>query len=96
MAASPLASRGTIRGRKCYVTRAFSRIPKTGDKITSGCLTPAFSGGHKWTEVLCNPCVLGGSPQKGTKSGVAASPLPSRGPTSERKCYTTPAFSGAP
>ena len=25
---------------------------------------------------------------------MAASPLPSRGPTTERKCYVTPAFSG--
>ena len=32
--------------------------------------------------------------QRGTKSEVAASPLPSRGPKRGRKCYVTPAFSG--
>ena len=36
-------------------------------------------------------------PQKvGTKSEVAASPLPSPGPTSGQNCYITPAFSGVP
>ena len=37
-----------------------------------------------------------GSTAKGTKSKVATSPLPSRGPASGRKCYVTPAFSGVP
>ena len=39
-----LPSRGATSGRKCYVTPAFSGVPKQGDKIRSGCLTPAFSG----------------------------------------------------
>ena len=43
--------------------------------------TPAFSGIPK---------------QRGTKSEFATSPLPSGGPTSGRKCYVTPAFSGIP
>ena len=30
-----------------------------GDKITSGYITPAFLGPHKWVELLQNPCVLG-------------------------------------
>ena len=34
--------------------------------------------------------------QRGTKSEVAASPLPSRGPKRGWKCYVTPAFSGIP
>ena len=34
--------------------------------------------------------------QRGTKSKVDASPLPSRGPKRGRKCKTTPAFSGIP
>ena len=34
------------------------------------------------------------SPEKVTKSELAASPLPSRGPISGRNCYVTPAFSG--
>ena len=37
-----------------------------------------------------------GSPNKGTKSELAASPLPSRGPKRGRKCYVTPTFSGVP
>ena len=32
----------------------------------------------------------------GTKSKVATSALPSRGPTSGRGCYITPVFSGPP
>ena len=35
---------GPKRGRKCYVTPAFSGVPNKGDKIRSGYLTPAFSG----------------------------------------------------
>ena len=31
----------------------------------------------------------------GTKSELAPSPLPSRGPTSGRECYVSPAFSGS-
>ena len=37
-----------------------------------------------------------GSPTRGTISEVAASPLPSRGPTRGRICYATPAFSMVP
>ena len=75
---------------------AFSGVPKQGDKIKSGYLTPAFSGAHIRAEVLRDPCVLSGSPSKGTKSKVATSPLPSRGPTKGRTCYVAPAFSGVP
>ena len=130
MSASPLPSPGPTRGRKCYVTPAFPVVHTQGDKFRRGCLTPAVSGGQKWTEVLRNPCVLRG-PQtggqnhkwvphpcllggpkegksamqplhswgylnKGTKSEVAASPLPSCRPTRGRKCYLTLAFSGVP
>ena len=35
-----------------------------------------------------------GSPTKGTKSELATSPLPSRGPKRGQNCYATPAFSG--
>ena len=49
-----LPSRGPTNGRKCYLTLAFSRVPKQGDKIRSGRLTPALSRAHKWTKVLCN------------------------------------------
>ena len=44
--------------------------------------------------MLCHPCILGHPKQRGTKSHVATSPLPSRGPKRGRKCYVTPAFSG--
>ena len=63
MAASPLPSRGPKKGRKCYVTPAFSGIPNAkrgeqnqkwsstkGNKIRSGYLTPAFPGAQKRAE----------------------------------------------
>ena len=62
---SPLLSLGRRIRWKCYVTPAFSGHPKIGDKIRSGCLTPAFPGAHKWVEVQCNPYVSGGPQKKG-------------------------------
>ena len=41
--------------------------------------------------MLCHPCILGGPQQRGTKSEVATSPLPSRGPKEGGN-----AFSGVP
>ena len=35
VAASPLPSQGPKRGWSCYVTPAFSGVPKEGDKIRS-------------------------------------------------------------
>ena len=93
---SPLPSQGPTSGRKCYVTPAFSVVPRQGNKIRSGWLTPIFSGAHKRAEVLRNPCILADPQTKGTKSEVAASPVPSRGLTRGQKCYVTPAFSGVP
>ena len=124
-ATSPLHSRGSPKtwgskselvgptsGRKCYITPAFSGIPKdVGDKIRIG-------GAHKWVEMLHHPCILG-YPQRhgeqkqnwwGPEVGRnATSPLHSRGspktwgtnselvrPTSGRKRDITPAFSGIP
>ena len=46
--------------------------------------------------MLRNPCILGDPQQRGTKSVVATSTLPSRGPKRGRNCYATPAFSGIP
>ena len=56
MAASPLPSEGSNRGRKCYATPAFSEVPNSKheeqnlnwfptkkSKISIGCLTSAFS-----------------------------------------------------
>ena len=31
-----------IRFFQCYITPAFSGVPNKGDKIRTGCLTPAF------------------------------------------------------
>ena len=124
-ATSPLHSRGSPKsrrtkselvgptsGRKCYITPAFSGVPKVkGDKIRIG-------GAHKWAERLHHPCILGAPQRQGGQNqnwwgpqvgGNATSPLHSRGspksrrtkselvgPTSGRKCYITPAFSGLP
>ena len=64
LATSPLPSRGRKRGQKCYVTPAFSGVPKQGNEIRSGHPTPAFwlvSGERKWAETLRHPCILGGT-----------------------------------
>ena len=70
--------------------------PTKGSKIRMGCLSHAFSGAQKWAEVLRHPGVLEGPKQWGTKSELAASAMPSRGPKSGWKCYVTPVFSGVP
>ena len=77
----PYLLRGRRR-RKCYVTPAFSGIPnaKRGEKIRSGCLTPAFSRARKRAKMLCHPCILGGPQTKGDQI---------------RSGYLTPAFAGA-
>ena len=72
--------------------------PSAGNKIRSGYLTPIFWEAQKRAEMLHHPCILGG-PQglaRGTKSEVATSILPSKGPKRGLKCYITPAFSGVP
>ena len=78
--ASPLPSRGPIRGRKCYVTPALWGFPnaKRGDenrkgsptkenRIGSGCLTPTFSGAQKRAEILRHPCILGAAQRQGRR-----------------------------
>ena len=88
-ATSPLRSRGSpnkggqnqnwpTSGRKCYITPAFLGIPKQrGTKS---------EWGHKWTEMLHHPCVLGDPQIKEDKirigpqvGGNTTSPLHSRG-----------------
>ena len=57
---------GPKKGRKCYITPAFSGDPQTnGDKIRNGCLNPAYWGAHKWAEMLRHPCFLGDPQQRG-------------------------------
>ena len=63
--ASLLPSCGPTSGRKSYVTSSFPEVPEQGDKIKSGCLTPFFSGGHKWTEVKRYARILGGPQTRG-------------------------------
>ena len=76
---------GPKRGRKCYVTPTFSGVPnvKHGEQ------------NQKWSPTKGNK-IRSGPQQRGTKSEVATSPLPSVGSKRGRKCYVTPTFSGVP
>ena len=95
---------GPTSGQECYITPAFSGVPKKGDKIKVGqqvggnATSPLHSRGsptkgtkskwaNKWAEMLHHPCILGGPQQRGQNQSR---------PTSGRKCYITPAFSGVP
>ena len=93
-ARSPLHSRGSP------TRSAGSKNPKwsltKGNKIRGGCLAPTFSGAQKRAAMLRHPCILGDPQQRGTKSEVDASPLPSRRSKRGRRCYATPIFSGVP
>ena len=99
---SPLPSRGPKRGRKCYVTPAFSGgpNPKRGEHNQKWPPHPCLLGGPKEGRNATSP--LGAwrwrsqRPAQGAKSEVATSPLPSRRPKRARKCYVTPAFSEFP
>ena len=94
MDTSPLPSRGHKRGRNCYVTPAFSGVPKAKRRgtIRSGYVIPACLGGKKWAQLL-RKC---GEKSAGGKSEVATSILPSQGPRRRRKWYVTAACSGVP
>ena len=109
VATSPLPSRGPKRGRKCFITPAFSGIPNIGEHNLKWLPHPCLLGGPKEGGNVTSPLHSRGSPmpsarskirsgpqQRGTKSEVATSPLPSRGPKRGRKCFITPAFSGIP
>ena len=77
-------------------TRILGGPQTTGGEIRSGYLTPTFSGAKKRAEMLRQPCILGGRKQRGMKSEVATSPLPSRRPKRGRKCCVNPTFLGVP
>ena len=96
MATSPLPSRWPKRGHNCSVTPKFLGILHKGDKNRIGYPPPPLLGAHNREEVLRNPTLLGGGHQRGTKSEVAISPLPSPGPKRGRNCYVTLAFSRPP
>ena len=74
--------------RSGYLTRAFSGGPKEGGNGTS----PPHSREYpiKWSKTKPGP------QQRGTKSEVATSPLPSQGPKEGQNSYVIPAFSGIP
>ena len=91
---SPLPFWGPKVGWNCYVTPMPPGSPKGGDKIRSGYIHPAFS----WAKVggiAMQPLFPRGIPKMGTKSEVASSPLPFRGPKVDWNCYVTPVFSGS-
>ena len=54
VAASPMPSLRPKRGQISYITIVFSGVPNKGDKMRSGCLTPAFSWAHKRADFLPN------------------------------------------
>ena len=88
---------GPKEGRNATPSLHSRRSPNTeGDKVRIVCLTLAFSGAHKWAEMLDHPCILQDYQQRGTKSEVGTPSLPSRGPKRGQKCYITPPFSAIP
>ena len=83
-------------GRDGYKTLAFLGLLTQGGKIRRGYFTPTCLGAHMWAEGLHNPCLLRGPQKGGTKSEVATSLLPSRGPTHGWKAYIAHASFGVP
>ena len=58
-------SRGPKRGRKCYVTTAFSGVPDKGGRSQKWLPHPAFSGAQKRAEMLRHPAFSGVPKQRG-------------------------------
>ena len=107
MATPPLPSRGPKRGRTCYTTPAFYGIANaySGEQNKKWLPHPCILRGPKEGGNATSPLHSRGSPtpragskmrtrpqQRGTKSKVATSPVPSRRPKTGPKCYVTPAF----
>ena len=104
---SPLPSRRPKRKQKCYVTPPFSGIPNAkrgerknqkwsptnGNKIISGCLTPAFSEAQKRAEMRRHRCILG-DPQRQARGTKNQKWSPTKG-NKIRSGYLTRAFLGA-
>ena len=72
------------------------RIPNMGEKHQKWLPHPCLVGGPKEGGNAPSSLHSRGPQQKGTKSEVDTSPLPSRGPKRGRKCYVALAFSGIP
>ena len=87
LAASILPSGGTKRGRKCYITPAFSGVTNKGDKSKQA---------QKRAKLLHHPCILGGPQTRGNKIRIGCLNPTFWGAKSGRKCYITPTFSGVP
>ena len=98
------SQRWPTSGQNCYITPAFSGVPKQGDKV---------KGAQQVGTIATSPLRSRGSPNKGTKSKVAhkwarllhhpcvlggpqTRVQSQRWPTSGQNCYITPAFSGVP
>ena len=89
-----LALSGPTKGLNCSVTPAFSKVPSKGDKFRIGYLNPTYSGAYQWAELRCKACILGCPQQRGTKSKLAVSLLPTQGPANGRNCYVNHATKG--
>ena len=87
-----MLSRGLKVGRSAMSPLHSWGSPTKGNKIRIGHLNGAFSRAQKWAEVLPHTCILGGPQQRGTKSELVASAMPSGGAKSKRMCYVNPAF----
>ena len=68
----------------CYATLEFSGVPKKGDKIRIGYLTPAFWGAHDWAQLLNNPFIPGCPWHRGQKPYSLPQPRLVRGPQGGR------------
>ena len=84
-------------------------VPNEGEQHHNWLPHPCLLGGQKEGGNATSPLhsrksptpsamskIRSGPQPRGTKSQVAASPLPSRGPKGGRTCNVTPAFSGVP
>ena len=84
-------------GGKCYITPAFSGVPKQRGTKSELTTYPVPSWGPtSGRKMLHNPCILGVPEQRGTKSELTTYPVPSWGPTSGRKMLHNPCILGGP
>ena len=67
----------------------FSGVPNNGEQNHKWLPHTCLVGGPKRPAVLRNPCILRDHQKGATKSEVATSPLPSRGPKGGQNCNVT-------
>ena len=92
----PRPLKGLTSGRKCWVAPEFSGVPKQRGKIGNGYLSHAFSGAHKWAEVLRNPYILGGPQTRGPNQKWLPHPCLLAGLTRGQNSYITLHSRGSP